>query len=108
MLRQTPAQKAVRPALAPLDKSKPETGIFTETEVIFSIRPKPLSTIPSTNFCISSIGEIIFHVTPVSIESRSSSLKSLNGGPPAFVINMSGSGHLAASALCPSWLVISP
>src|SRR5581483_6231374 len=39
-LRATPARKAVRPARAPEDKSRPASGIFTEPEVMLTILPK--------------------------------------------------------------------
>ena len=60
----TPDKKAVKPALAPLDKSNPTTGLFTDTEVILTILPNPLFAIPSITALTNSIGVIIFISTP--------------------------------------------
>ena len=71
----------------------------TEMEVMLTMRPKRRSTMPSMVASISSIGVTMFQVTPFSRSSRASSRKSLNGGPPALVTRMSGSGRAASSAL---------
>ena len=92
----------VSPARAALDRSSPGIGIFTEIDVILTMRPKPRSTMPSTTLWISSIGVIMFMVTPASMASRSSSRKSLNGGPPLLLIKMSGFGQASRSKRCPS------
>src|ERR1700761_6948276 len=49
-LRETPAMKAVRPALAPLDKSRPVIGILTLSDVMLTIRPKPREAMESITF----------------------------------------------------------
>ena len=101
-VRETPARKAVRPARAPEERSSPTIGMYTESEVTLTIRPKPRSAIPSTVACISSSGVTMFCVTPASIASRSSSRKSRRGGPPLLLIRISGSGQASSRARCPS------
>ena len=101
-LRATPARKAVRPARAPLDRSRPDNGIFTLCEVMLTILPNRRAAIPSMTRCTSSIGVTMFMVTPASSASRSSSRKSRNGGPPLLFTRMSGAGQAAIRASCPS------
>ena len=45
--RATPARNAVRPARAPEDRSSPTSGIFTEPEVMLTMRPNFLAIIGS-------------------------------------------------------------
>ena len=50
------------PARAPLERSRPGTGIFTEIEVMLTIRPKPRSAMPSiTRPIISTGGRHVHH-----------------------------------------------
>ena len=79
--RATPARNAVSPARAPDDRSRPTSGIFTEPEVMLTMRPNFLATIGSIAFWISSIATIMLPMTPSIIFCRSSSRKSRNGGP---------------------------
>ena len=106
-VRSTPARKLVSPARAPEERSRPGIGIFTEIEVMLTIRPKRRATMPSTARWISSIGVTMFVATPAKIAARSSSRKSLTGGPPALVTRMSGDGSAAKSRSCPSRVVTS-
>ena len=62
--RATPARKAVRPARAPDDRSRPTSGIFTEPEVMLTMRPNFLATIGSIAFWISSTATIMLPTTP--------------------------------------------
>jgi hypothetical protein len=84
------AEEAGEPARAPLDRSSPASGIFTDEEVMFTIRPNRRSTIPSTTRCTSSIGTIMLPTTPAIARSRSMRRKSANGGPALLVTRMSG------------------
>ena len=93
--RATPARNPVRPARAPLDRSRPASGIFTEPEVMLTIRPNRRSTMPSTTCCTSSIGVAMFATTPASSASRSTARKSRNGGPPLLLTRMSTCGTAA-------------
>src|SRR5918997_1651708 len=81
--RSTPARKAVSPARAPEERSRPGIGIFTETEVMLTMRPKRRAAMPSTARWISSIGVAMLATTPARMAARSSSRKSRKGGPPA-------------------------
>ena len=101
-LRATPARKAVRPARAPDDRSSPAIGIFTDPEVILTMRPNFLATIGSIAFWISSTATTMLATTPSSIFCRSSSRKSRNGGPALLLTRISGSGQAANRAFWPS------
>src|SRR5580704_2028343 len=100
--RATPARNAVSPARAPDDRSSPNSGIFTEPEVMLTMRPNFLATIGSIAFWISSTATIMLAMTPSIIFSRSRSRKSRNGGPALLFTRMSGSGQAANSAFWPS------
>ena len=93
-----PATKALSPARAPLERSRPGTGIFTETEVMLTMRPKPRSAMPSTTWPIISTGVAMFITTPCRNAGRSISRKSLRGGPPLLLTRMSGSGTASTRA----------
>src|SRR3546814_11116469 len=56
VLRARPATKPVRPARAPFESPRISIGAFTAPEVIFTMRPKRRSIMPSTVAMISSIG----------------------------------------------------
>ncbi len=90
--RATPARKPVRPARAPLDRSRPGSGILTEAEVMLTMRPKRRSHMPSTTSWISSIGEIMFATSPAHA-SRSRSRKSRKGGPALLLTRTSTCGR---------------
>src|SRR5262249_41899812 len=62
--RATPARKAVRPARAPEERSRPESGIFTEPEVMLTMRPNFLARIGSMTFWMSSIATTMLAMTP--------------------------------------------
>ena len=47
-LRLTPCRNAVSPARAPEERSSPGIGIFTENEVMLTMRPKPFAFMPPT------------------------------------------------------------
>ena len=100
--RATPARNAVRPARAPDDRSRPDSGIFTEPEVMLTMRPKPRAIIGSIAFWMSSIATTMLATTPSIICWRVSSRKSRNGGPALLLTRMSGSGQAANSAAWPS------
>lgn len=70
----TPARNDVSPALAPDDRSSPSRGIKTDIDVIFTILPNFRFAISSAVFCMSSMGVIIFCLTPSIIASLLSSL----------------------------------
>src|SRR5258707_1192071 len=55
--RATPARNAVRPARAPEERSSPESGIFTEPDVMLTMRPNFLVHIESMTFCASAIAQ---------------------------------------------------
>ena len=65
--RAMPARNAVSPARAPEDRSSPASGIFTEPEVMLTMRPNLLRTIGSITFWVSSIATTMFAITPSSI-----------------------------------------
>ena len=71
--RETPARKALRPARAPEERSRPEIGASTEEEVMLTMRPNFRARMPSMTARISSIGVTMFCVTPSRIALRSSS-----------------------------------
>ena len=106
-VRAIPARKAVKPARAPLDKSRPATGIFTVMDVIFTMRPNPFAAIESITCCIRLIGVSIFIFTPSIMAFLSSWRKSFNGGPALLFTKISGSGQAASSAICPSSVLTS-
>ena len=100
--RATPARNAVSPARAPDDRSRPTSGIFTEPEVMLTMRPNFFATIGSMAFWMSSMATIMLPMTPSIIFCRSSSRKSRNGGPALLLTRISGSGQAANSAFWPS------
>ena len=106
--RHTPARKAVSPARAPEERSRPAIGVSTDSEVMLTMRPKPRAAMPSITAVISSIGVTMFWTTPAMIFSRSSSRKSRRGGPPLLLTRMSGSGQAASSSACTSGMLTSP
>jgi hypothetical protein len=106
--RATPARKPVSPARAPLDRSRPAIGIFTENEVMFTIRPKRRSIMPSITRCTSSMGVAMLAFTPARMAFRSTSRKSRNGGPPLLFTRMSTCGTASTSACCTSGSDTSP
>ena len=65
-VRATPARKAVSPARAPDDRSRPASGIFTEPDVMLTMRPNLRWHIGSITFWISSIGH--HHVGDDAVE----------------------------------------
>jgi hypothetical protein len=105
--RATPQRNAVRPARAPDERSSPPIGIFTEPDVMLTMRPNFLAFIAGTTFWISSIATTMLPVTPSIIFCRSSSMKSRNGGPALLFTRMSGSGMAANSAACPCGVAMS-
>ena len=62
--RATPARKAVRPARAPEDRSRPASGIFTEPDVMLTMRPNFFAIIGSIAFWISSTATTMLAITP--------------------------------------------
>src|SRR6185437_7677841 len=90
------------PARAPDDRSRPASGIFTEPDVMLTMRPNLRRLIGSITFWISSIATTMLATTPSIICWRVSSRKSRNGGPALLLIRMSGSGQAASSAFWPS------
>ena len=106
-VRATPARNAVRPARAPDDRSRPASGIFTEPEVMLTMRPNLRWLIGSITFWISSTATIMLAMTPSIICCRVSSRKSRNGGPALLLTRMSGAGQAASSAFWPSGVATS-
>ena len=100
--RATPARKAVRPARAPDDRSRPACGIFTVPDVMLTMRPNFRAVMALIAFWVSSTAITMLAITPSIICSRVSSRKSRIGGPALLLIRMSGSGQAANSARCPS------
>ena len=106
--RATPAMKAVSPARAPEERSRPASGIFTEPEVMLTMRPNFLAAIGSMTFWVSSTATTMLAITPSSICARVSWRKSRNGGPALLFTRMSGSGQAPSSAAWPSDVATSP
>src|SRR5262245_36426824 len=99
--RATPARNACRPARAPDDRSRPNSGIFTEPDVMLTMRPKRFATMGSMAFWMSSIATTMLAVTPSMSCSRVSSRKSRKGGPALLLTRMSGRGQAANRAAWP-------
>src|SRR6478609_10385397 len=100
--RATPAMKAVKPARAPDERSRPASGIFTEPEVMLTMRPNFLASMGSMTFWVSSTATTILAITPSIICARVSWRKSRNAGPALLFTRMSGSGQARSSAAWPS------
>ena len=96
-VRATPARKPVSPARAPLDRSNPGSGCFTEADVTLTIRPNRRSTMPSTTSWTSLIGVAMLARTPARSASSSTCRKSRGGGPPLLFTRMSTVGTAATS-----------
>src|SRR5215470_17735425 len=97
VLRASPAMKPVSPARAPLERPRMSIGDFTETDVMFTIRPKCRAIMPSTVALIRKIGVSMLASSARTHASRSHSRKSPGGGPPALFTRMSGLGHAWSS-----------
>src|SRR3984957_17834892 len=106
--RARPAQKAVRPARAPLLMPRLGIGDLTEPEVILTMRPNLRSHMPSTVALISMIGASMLALTAFCQSSTDHSRKSPCGGPPQLLTRMSGLGQAARVASRPASVEMSP
>src|SRR5215468_8776451 len=106
--RAMPAQKAVRPARAPLLMPRLGIGDFTEPEVMLTMRPNLRSHMPSTTALISMIGVSMLALTAFCQSSTDHSRKSPCGGPPQLLTRMSGLGQAASAAARPASVEMSP
>src|SRR5246127_5968565 len=100
--RAMPAQKAVRPARAPLLMPRLGIGDFTEPDVILTMRPNLRSHMPSTVALINMIGVSMLALTAFCQSSIDHSRKSPCGGPPQLFTRMSGLGQAASAAAPPA------
>src|SRR5215831_11925816 len=100
--RAMPAEKAVRPARAPLLMPRLGIGDFTEPEVMLTMRPNLRSHMPSTVALISMIGVSMLLLTAFCQSSTDHSRKSPCGGPPQLLTRMSGLGHALSAAARPA------
>ena len=73
-------------------------GDFTLALVMFTIRPKRLTAMPSTTARISAMGVSMLASSALIQSSRSQLRKSPGGGPPALFTRMSGAGQAASAA----------
>src|SRR6266851_4396725 len=106
--RAMPAQKAVRPARAPLLMPRLGIGDLTEPEVMLTMRPNLRSHMPSTVALISMIGVSMLALTAFCQSSTDHSRKSPCGGPPQLLTRMSGLGQAASAAARPASVEMSP
>ena len=106
--RATPARKAVSPARAPEERSSPASGIFTEPEVMLTMRPNFLRR-HRVDRLLDQLDrhDHVGDRRRRASAARSSSRKSRNGGPALLLTRMSGSGQAANSAFCPSGVATS-
>src|SRR5271155_962170 len=93
-----PAQKAVRPARAPLLMPRLGIGDFTEPEVMLTMRPNLRAHIPSMVALISMIGVSMLALTAFCQSSTDHSRKSPCGGPAQLLTRMSGAGQGGGAA----------
>src|ERR1700722_16722976 len=91
--RAVAARKAVRPARAPEETSRPAIDARTEEEVILMIRPNRRSIMPGITACASAIGVSILASSPRKISSRLIASKGCGGGPPLLFSGMAGAGQ---------------
>src|ERR1700756_5134874 len=96
-----PAQKAVRPARAPLLMPRLGIGDFTEPEVMLTMRPNLRLHMPSITALINIIGVSMLALTAFCQSSTDHSRKSPCGGPPQLLTRMSGFGQAARAAAGP-------
>ena len=89
-----PLEKAVKPALAEVERPIKGCGDLTIAEVILMILPNFLSCIPGNNDLMSIIADKRFDSRASSHWSFSISRKFPGGGPPLLLIKISASGQL--------------
>jgi len=83
-------------------------GLLTMAEVMFTIRPKRRSTIPSITSRIKRSGAIRLASTAPIQSSRSHCWNRPGGGPPLLVTRMSGVGQASSRASRVSGSAMSP
>ena len=106
--RDMPATNPVSPDRALFDSPSSAMGDRTAADVMLTTRPQPRSIMPGTSACISAIALSMLPSSARMKSSRSQSVQTPGGGPPALLTRMSACPPSASSTLArPSPVVMS-